>query len=56
MYGARKLNIENDQHYQEYKLLYENTKLHTKEQYKNLLNEFCEFNDFYKDYKKIKMC
>ena len=56
MYGAKKLNIENDQHYQEYKLLYENTKLHTKEQYKNLLNEFCEFNDFYKDYKKIKMC
>ena len=53
MHGARKDDIKDDAHYMEYKTLYENTNLHTKEQYKNLLNEFSEFNDFYQDYKKI---
>ena len=53
MHGANKDDVKDDEFYQDYKLLYENTKLHTTDQYKNLLNEFTEFNEFYKDYTKL---
>ena len=53
-HGANKYDIKDDAHYMEYKPLYDNTNLHTKKQYKNLLDEFSELNEFYEDYKNIK--